>query len=534
MPQGDSQTGPVQNQKPLDAPATEGHAETLSLYDALEINAQARATDVAYRAKRKGLWISWTWAETLKEVQLIHALLAASGVAVGDTIALAGEASPRLLWYVLAAQRAGAVPLLLHPHITTQDLEEARDSTGFSILVVTNQHMVQIYLNTPGSSTTPGKVILLEENLPPEADYRGVVFEEKMLIPTSGDVPAAHTQNRTGAVLPRYGNGSTQQFVHYSNEMLRQEAAAFATASRIKPGEELLSFLPHAFIGDFMQFAASLIEGARLSSPESAATVFNDLPSLAPDILVAPAVFLRKLYHKTIADIHHSSTLARWAFKQTLALSGNGNRTVGIRLFRGILRAVFTGPLKQMTGLSHLRMVFCTGGVVPGQITDFFEMLNIPVKTISFQPGDPDQGGNSSSLGYPTVSLRKYAEMLEGCLLVKHAVFRPLDSESWAVLIDPDREYLRTICSDPGADYAEHVRQEPALEALEAAVLRCNDSLPDNPIGAFGFMPAPLRYGTGLTVFGELDRQALETILPDAFERGSHSETALRYVHERV
>ena len=74
----------------------------MSLWQVLRANAIEWSSSTAYRAKLRGLWKSWTWAEVEREVVSIHGMLARAGVRPGTMVAIGGETNPRLYWYVLA------------------------------------------------------------------------------------------------------------------------------------------------------------------------------------------------------------------------------------------------------------------------------------------------------------------------------------------------------------------------------------------------------------------------------------------------
>src|SRR5580700_7482458 len=94
-------------------PRTVRDREVLSMPDALRANASSWGNKAAYRAKVRGLWTSWSWAEVENETIEIQSILAHAGIQPGMKVALSGEAEPRLYWYIFAIQRLGAVPILL-------------------------------------------------------------------------------------------------------------------------------------------------------------------------------------------------------------------------------------------------------------------------------------------------------------------------------------------------------------------------------------------------------------------------------------
>ena len=133
-----------------------------SLYQALQANAARGRSALAYRAKRRGLWKAWSWADVEREVARIHGLLVLAGVRPRDLVAVAGETDPRLYWYVLAIQRAGAVPMLLSSRASPREFSEAYAKAEFSVFVAGSEMQVGVavkaheFVSQTASCARPG------------------------------------------------------------------------------------------------------------------------------------------------------------------------------------------------------------------------------------------------------------------------------------------------------------------------------------------------------------------------------------------
>src|SRR5690349_3410541 len=67
-------------------------------------NASVRGDRPAYREKDYGIWQSWSWADTLREVEALAGGLLAIGFRRGDKLAIIGDNRPRLYWAIAATQ----------------------------------------------------------------------------------------------------------------------------------------------------------------------------------------------------------------------------------------------------------------------------------------------------------------------------------------------------------------------------------------------------------------------------------------------
>ena len=77
-------------------------SKLVSLPALLHRNATAYADKPAYREKEYGIWQSWTWSETLEEVEALALGLVDLGVREGDFVAVIGRNRPYLYWSMVA------------------------------------------------------------------------------------------------------------------------------------------------------------------------------------------------------------------------------------------------------------------------------------------------------------------------------------------------------------------------------------------------------------------------------------------------
>ena len=59
-------------------------------------HARLRPDNDAIREKDLGIWQSWTWAQTAKEVRILACGLASLGLGRGDKLAIVGDNRPRI------------------------------------------------------------------------------------------------------------------------------------------------------------------------------------------------------------------------------------------------------------------------------------------------------------------------------------------------------------------------------------------------------------------------------------------------------
>ena len=119
----------------------------------LHRNAVKFANAPAYREKEYGIWQSWSWAETLEEVEALALGLVDLGVQEGDFVAIIGRNRPRLYWAMISAQMVGAVPVPLYQDAVAEEMAYVLGHCGAKYVIVGDQEQVD-------------KVIEIKDQLP--------------------------------------------------------------------------------------------------------------------------------------------------------------------------------------------------------------------------------------------------------------------------------------------------------------------------------------------------------------------------------
>jgi len=119
--------------------AREGLASIPAL---LARNARVHAGIAAYREKEFGIWQSWTWAETEREVRGLAMGFLALGMARGDYVAIIGRNRPRLYWAMVAAQSVGAIPVPLYQDAVAEEMAYVLDHCGARFAICGDQEQV--------------------------------------------------------------------------------------------------------------------------------------------------------------------------------------------------------------------------------------------------------------------------------------------------------------------------------------------------------------------------------------------------------
>jgi long-chain acyl-CoA synthetase len=168
-------------------------------------------------------------------------------------------------------------------------------------------------------------------------------------------------------------------------------ATAGAEFDGLKAGDELLSYLPMAWVGDHIfSYAQGYVVGLVVNCPESAATVMTDLREIGPTYYFAPPRVLENLITQVTIRMEDAGLLKRRMFQFFMTVA----RRVGPALLDGrpvspsdrLLYALGTlliyGPLKNTLGMSRVRVAYTAGEAVGPEIFNFYRALGVNMKQL--------------------------------------------------------------------------------------------------------------------------------------------------------
>jgi long-chain acyl-CoA synthetase len=353
----------------------------------------------AYREKEFGIWQTYTWAQVAQEVELLAAGLAALGFHRGDRLVVVGDNRPRLYWAMCAAQSLGGVPVPVYQDSVAEELAYVVEHAGASFAIAENQEQIDKLLEIQKSA--PTLAVLIYD------DPRGLRHYESLLSYTEvqerGIKLLATTPDAVGSEVAK-GRGADDAIILYTSgttgrpkgavlsyDNLIWAAKAGATFDGLKEGDELLSYLPMAWVGDHIfSYAQGYIVGLVVNCPESAATVMNDLREIGPTYYFAPPRVLENLITQVTIRMEDASLVKRKLFQAFIALGRRvgpallDGRKVSLanRLLYRLGNLLVYGPLKNTLGMSRVRVAYTAGEAVGPEIFNFYRALGINMKQL--------------------------------------------------------------------------------------------------------------------------------------------------------
>ncbi|MFM8768287.1 MAG: AMP-dependent synthetase/ligase, partial [Rubrivivax sp.] len=252
--------------------------------------------------------------------------------------------------------------------------------------------------------------------------------------------------------------GNPKGVVH-THQTLLDRARAGADFDKLSAQEEVLAYLPPAWIGqNIFSYAQWLACGYVVNCPESAATVTIDMKEIGPTYYFAPPRVFEGLLTSVTIRMEDAGAIKKWLYKTFMAVA----RRVGPDRLDGKpvsfadnllwkLGDLFVyGPLRNTLGLSRVRVAYTAGEAIGPDLFTFFRSIGINLKqlygsteTAVFVCLQPDHEARADTVGVPIAGVEiKLAD--NGEILVKSAGLLKgyyKNPEATAEVLTPDGWY---------------------------------------------------------------------------------------------
>ncbi|WP_306047134.1 AMP-binding protein [Nioella sp. MMSF_3534] len=382
----------------------------------------------AYREKEFGIWQSWTWAEAAEEIQAIAFGFLALGVEKGDHIAIVGRNRPAMYWSMVAAMKVGAVPVPMYQDAVAEEMTYALDHSGARFVVCGDQEQVDkvievqetvhqiehiIYQDARGLRKYDHTKLHSLASVQAEGRAASERFEKEL-----ADREASIGYDDTCVMLYTSGTTGKSKGVVLSNRNVIETARASSEFDHLRPSEEILAYLPMAWVGDFIfSIGQAYWTGFCTNCPESPDTMMTDLREIGPTYFFAPPRMFETTLTTVMIRMEDAGEFKRKMFHKYMEHA----KKVGPRLLDGkpvsfgdklkywIGDKLVYGPLKNTLGFSRVRVGYTAGEAIGPEIFEFYRSLGINLKQLYgqteatvFITQQPDGEVRADTVGVPS------------------------------------------------------------------------------------------------------------------------------------
>ncbi|RYY96765.1 MAG: long-chain fatty acid--CoA ligase, partial [Comamonadaceae bacterium] len=364
-------------------------------------HASQRPAAAAMREKEYGIWQTLTWSALSTLVQQLAGGLHQAGLRRGEHMVVIGANRPRLYATMLAAQALGAIPVPLYQDAAGAECVFPINNADVRFAVVEDQEQVDKLLEVRGQCPQLQAIWyddprgLRNYSEPGLAALEDLAQAGRDLVARdAGFFQREVDQGRPDDVAAMFftsGTTGNPKGVVHSHRTLLDRAGAGADFDRLTEREEVLAYLPPAWIGqNIFSYAQWLARGYVVNCPESAGTVMIDLKEIGPTYYFAPPRVFEGLLTTVMIRMEDASALKRAIFRKCMDLARRvgpalmDGQPVGLldRLAYRVGDLLVYGPLRNNLGFSRVRVAYTAGEAIGPDLFTFYRSIGINLKQL--------------------------------------------------------------------------------------------------------------------------------------------------------
>ena len=390
-------------------------------------HAAERPDAPAMREKEYGIWQAHSWASLLALVEQIACGLYEAGLRRDEHMVVIGSNRPRLYATMLAAQALGAVPIPLYQDAVGAECVFPITNADVRFAVVEDQEQVDKLLEIRDRCPDLTHIVFddprgLRNYVEPGLAWMDELIETGKAFAVSqpgwfkAEIEKARPDDVAAMFFTSGTTGNPKGVVHTHNTLL-DRAKAGADFDKLTANEEVLAYLPPAWIGqNIFSYAQWLVCGYIVNCPESAATVMIDLKEIGPSYYFAPPRVFEGLLTTVMIRMEDAGNIKRGMFNFFMDIAKrfgpdrmDGKPTGALNgLLYSLGNAMVYGPLRNTLGFSRVRVAYTAGEAIGPDLFTFYRSIGINLKqlygsteTAVFVCLQPDNEARADTVGVP-------------------------------------------------------------------------------------------------------------------------------------
>ena len=390
-------------------------------------HAKQRPSSPALREKEYGIWQTMTWSELASLVEHVACGLHQAGLKRGEHLVVVGANRPRLYATMLAAQSLGAIPIPLYQDAVAAECVFPINNAEVRFAMVEDQEQVDKMLEIREQSPQLQHIIYDDPRGLRNYTEDGLGSLDELI--AAGQVFATqhpqffHTEaeqavpDDVAAMFFTSGTTGNPKGVVHTHRSLLDRAQAGAEFDRLGPNEEVLAYLPPAWIGqNIFSYAQWLCCGYIVNCPESTATVTIDLKEVGPTYYFAPPRVFEGLLTTVMIRMEDAGAFKRKMFHYFMDIARRvgpakmDGKSVGLidSLQYALGNLMVFGPLRNNLGMSRVRVAYTAGEAIGPDLFSFYRSIGVNLKqlygsteTAVFVCLQPDHEARADTVGVP-------------------------------------------------------------------------------------------------------------------------------------
>lgn len=362
---------------------------------------------IAMREKDFGIWKEYNWAQTWDLIETAAHGLLATGVDVGDRVAIHSEDRPEWVILDLAAVAVRGIAVGLYPTNPTAEVEYLVSDCAPKVFFAEDQEQADKVLDVdPQTASSIEKIIYVEPRGFGDYTDERLIFwddflelgrqhrdanpgalEALMAAAEPEDVMTlVYTSGTTG---PPKGAMLTNANAEYAMNKIILDTSRTPDGKAPNPSDLIVTYLPLCHVAERIFSTWTLcIAGPSLNFAESIDTVTLNLREVQPTIFFAVPRIWERLHAAVLIRGNDASRFKRLWFMWGMRLAGSigkekvangGNHTAKSRVLAAIGWLFAFRAIRERIGLRRVRYAASGAAAIAPEVLEFFMGIGVPV-----------------------------------------------------------------------------------------------------------------------------------------------------------
>ena len=367
-------------------------------------NAKRFGTRPAFRHKDLGIWQTWTWAQVAEIVRAYAAGLHRLGLQPGDKIAVVGANRPKLYWTIMAAQALRAIPVPVYSDAVADELAFVLAHAEAKFVAAQDQEQVDKVLSVSDRVPHLQKIVYDETRGLDDYDHSRLFAIHDVIKDGRAALAADTVLGGQIDEFLRQGNGSDVAIILYTSgttgaskgvTLSMQGCIDAATDTvrfdRLTDDDVVFAYLPLAWVGDhYLNYAQGLVAGFCTACPENGETIEQDRREIGPTFYFAPPRGFEAMLTRVMIRMEDAAPIKRRMFNFFLGIARRYGESIltgkpvplSGRLLYALGRLLVYEPLKNVLGLSRVRVAYTAGEAIGPDLFAFYRSIGLNLKQL--------------------------------------------------------------------------------------------------------------------------------------------------------
>lgn len=434
--------------------------------------ARSRAGAVAFRWKRYGIWLRFTWSDYYRLVRQAALGLYSLGVSRGEKAAFIMGNRPAWPIYEVAAQSLGATTIGIYRDSLSDEVAYLLGESDARIVLVEGQEQLDRVLEVIDKTRVEKIVVDEAKGLHMYRDKLGdLIITFGDLVKMGGELEerqpnlydklvADISPDDVAGLFTTSGTTGRPKLAMLTHKNLLAMAYQLNKQDPVREDWEYVSFLPPAWVGEqMMSIALHSMVGFRVNFPERDDTLWRDFREIAPHFLFAPPRVWERIARDVMADIRDSDPVKRLAYNIAVRIGygaaysrlkpGRSKPAMVWRVLRYLAYWLALRSILDKKGLKRVKRAYTGGAMISPDYFIYFHALGVNLKQLYGQTEiagiavtHPDNDVRPDTVGKPLPEtqlrispsgeiLLKSPAVMKGYYKNAKATREAIDEEGW-------------------------------------------------------------------------------------------------------